>query len=67
MKRLFVGLTTIVLVIILVPLSAQAGALAFDAAGNLYAADPSRHSIVKYMPDGTQSNFATELRYPLGY
>jgi dipeptidyl aminopeptidase/acylaminoacyl peptidase len=66
MKRLFVGLTTIVLAIILASVSVHAGALALDAAGNLYAADPSRHSVFKYMPDGTKSSFATELRYPLG-
>jgi streptogramin lyase len=66
MKRVFIGLTTIVLAIIVVPVSADASALALDAAGNLYAADPSRHSVFKYMPDGTKSSFATDLRYPLG-
>jgi sugar lactone lactonase YvrE len=45
--------------------NAQAGGLAFDAAGNLYVADSSKHSVFKYTPDGTKSTFATGL-YPLG-
>ncbi len=44
---------------------AQAGGLALDAAGNLYVADSSKHSVFKYTPDGTKSIFATGL-YPLG-
>src|SRR6266566_7873633 len=44
---------------------AQAGGLNLDAAGNLYVADSSKHSVFKYTPDGTKSTFATEL-YPLG-
>jgi hypothetical protein len=44
----------------LMPVSAHAGALAFDAADNLYAADPSRHPVFTYMPDGTKSSFVTE-------
>jgi sugar lactone lactonase YvrE len=66
MKKLFVAVTITCLGTILASMSAQAGGLAFDAAGNLYAADPSRHSVFKYMADGTKSSFATELRYPLG-
>jgi hypothetical protein len=66
MKRLFIGLTVIGLATILVPVSIHASALAFDAAGNLFVADPSKHSVFKYTPDGTKSSFATVLRYPLG-
>src|SRR5438874_10861120 len=44
---------------------AQAGGLNLDAAGNLYVADSSKHSVFKYTPDGTKSSCATEL-YPLG-
>jgi hypothetical protein len=66
MKRLFVAVTIANLGTILASVSAQAGGLAFDAAGNLYVADPSRHSVFKYTPDGTKSSFATELKYPLG-
>jgi sugar lactone lactonase YvrE len=66
MKRLLIRLTTTGLATILVPVSIHAGALAFDPAGNLFAADPSKHSVFKYTPDGTKSSFATELKYPLG-
>jgi sugar lactone lactonase YvrE len=66
MNRIFIGLRVAALATILVPMSAHANALAFDAAGNLYAADPSRHSVFKYTADGTKSTFATGLRYPLG-
>ena len=66
MKRIFIGLTVAALATILVSMSVHANALAFDAAGNLYVADPSRHSVFKYTPDGTKSSFATELNYPLG-
>ena len=48
---------------ILVSISAQAGALAFDAAGNLFVSDG--HSVFKYTPDGTKSTFAAGLN-PLG-
>ena len=58
MKRIFIGLTVAALATILVPMSVHANALAFDAAGNLYVADPSRHSVFKYTPDGTKSSFA---------
>jgi sugar lactone lactonase YvrE len=44
--------------------AAQAGRLAFDAAGNLFVADG--HSIFKYLPDGTKTTFTAGLRYPLG-
>ena len=66
MKRIFIGLKVSALATILVPMSVHANAQAFDAAGNLYVADPSRHSVFKYTPDGTKSSFATELNYPLG-
>ncbi len=45
-------------------LSARAGGLAFDAAGNLFAAD--EHSVSRFTPDGTKSTFATGLNYSLG-
>jgi hypothetical protein len=63
MKRLFIGLTATGLATILVPVSVHASALAFDAAGNLFA--PDGHSISKYASDGTKSTFATGV-YPLG-
>ena len=66
MKRIFIGLTVAALATILVPMGVHPNALAFDVAGNLYVADPSRHSVFKYTPDGTKSSFATELKYPLG-
>jgi hypothetical protein len=47
-----------------IPLSACAGNLAFDAAGNLFVG--AGHSVFKYTPDGTKSTFATGLKYPLG-
>src|SRR5436309_6951858 len=65
MKRLFISLTATVLTTMLMPVSVRASGLAFDAAGNLYVADSSKHSVFKYTPDGTKSTFATEL-YPLG-
>lgn len=45
--------------------------LAFDNAGNLFAANDdyrtrSVNSIDKFAPDGTPSSFATGLRYPVG-
>jgi sugar lactone lactonase YvrE len=66
MKRLFVGLRATVLATMLMPVSVRASGLAFDAAGNLYVADSSKHSVFKYTPDGTKNSFATELDYPLG-
>src|SRR5882724_843433 len=63
-KRVFIRLTTIGLATILVRLSAYAGGLAIDPAGNLFVA--RGHSVFKYAPDGTKSTFATGLRYPLG-
>jgi sugar lactone lactonase YvrE len=66
MKKLFVAVTIACLGTILASISAQAGGLAFDPAGNLYVADSSRHSVLKYAPDGTKSSFAAELKYPLG-
>jgi len=44
----------------LVPLSACAGGLAFDAAGNLF--ESHGHAIFKFTPDGAKSTFATGLK-----
>ena len=63
MNKKFVALTLASVGTILVSISAQAGALAIDAAGNLFLSDG--HSIFKYAPDGTKSTFATGLS-PLG-
>src|SRR5207244_12220371 len=67
MKFVNEALTTLIVIALgttLVPLSACAGNLAFDAAGNLFVG--AGHSVFKYAPDGTKSTFATGLRYPLG-
>jgi sugar lactone lactonase YvrE len=61
MKKLFVVVTIAVLGIILVSVSADAGGLAFDRAGNLFMADPDTHSIFKFTPDGNKSTFASGL------
>jgi hypothetical protein len=45
-------------------ISAHAGGLTFDAAGNLFAVDG--HSISKFTVDGKKSTFATGLTEPLG-
>jgi len=66
LNRLFIALTLAVLATMSFSISAQAGGLAFDAAGNLYVADLDKHSVFKYTPDGTKSTFATGLRHPLG-
>jgi hypothetical protein len=63
MNKKFVALTLASVGTILVSISAQAGALAIDAAGNLFLSDG--HSIFKYAPDGTKSTFAAGLN-PLG-
>ncbi len=36
-----------------------------DAAGNFYVASQSNHSILKITPEGTVSEFATDLYYPI--
>src|SRR5205809_7827262 len=59
MNKKFVALTLASVGTILVSISAQAGALAIDAAGNLFLSDG--HSIFKYAPDGTKSTFAAGL------
>lgn len=61
MKKLFVAVTIACLGPILASISAQAGKLAFDAAGNLFVADPDSHSIFKFTPDGNKSTFASGL------
>ena len=38
-------------------MSGQGFGLAFDSAGNLFAADSLDHTIYKFTPDGTQSTF----------
>ena len=40
--------------------------LAFDRAGNFYAADQEAGTIYKFAPDGTRSTFATGLNNPAG-
>ncbi len=57
--RLVIILTVLCSAAMVVPIEARAGALAFDAAGNLFLADG--HSIFKYAPDGTKSTFAAGL------
>src|SRR5207247_10360022 len=66
MKRLFISLTATVLTTMLMPVSVRASGLAFDAAGNLYVADSSKHSVFKYTPDGTKSTFVAGLKGPIG-
>ena len=61
MNKKFVALTLASVGTILVSISAQAGALAIDAAGNLFLSDG--HSISKYAPDGTKSTFAAGLTH----
>jgi hypothetical protein len=63
MNKKFVALTVAIVATIVVSISAQAGAVAFDAAGNLFLS--GRHSIFKYAPDGTKSTYAAGLT-PLG-
>lgn len=63
--RLLVVLTACAVAVMLVPVEARAGGLAFDAAGNLFLGDFDEHSISKYAPDGTKSTFAAGLD-PLG-
>ena len=57
-------LTVASLGIILACTGAQAGRLAFDAAGNLFVA--AGHSVFKYTLDGTKNTFAAGVRRPLG-
>ncbi len=46
-------------------LSAPVG-LAFDSAGNLFAADAFSGNIYEFTPDGTRSTFASGLNHPVG-
>jgi uncharacterized protein YecT (DUF1311 family)/sugar lactone lactonase YvrE len=57
--KLFIALTAIPLAAMLVSVSAHAGELAFDAAGNLFWADGT--SIFKFTPEGKKSMFATGI------
>src|SRR5437899_2974680 len=59
MKKLFVAVTIASLGTILVSVSAHAGGLAFDAAGNLF--ERGKDSIFKFTPDGKKSTFASGL------
>jgi len=61
MKKLFILLTIVGLATTLTPVSAHAGRLAFDAAGNLFVGDLNSYSVFKYTPDETKSTFATYL------
>jgi hypothetical protein len=61
MKKLFLALIVASLGTILVSISARAGNLAFDAAGNLF--ESRSDSIFKFTPDGKRSTFASELRH----
>jgi hypothetical protein len=65
LDRLFIALTVANLGTILFSISAHAGRLAFDAAGNLFVGDLESYSIFKYRPDGTKSTFAPVLRTPV--
>ena len=59
MNKRFVALIVAGVGTIVVSISARAGALAFDAAGNLFLSEG--HSVFKYAPDGTKSTFAAGL------
>jgi len=59
MKKSFVAVTIVCLETILVSISAHAGNLAFDAAGNLF--ERGKDSIFKFTPDGKKSTFASGL------
>jgi sugar lactone lactonase YvrE len=60
-NKAFASLLIASLETILVSISAHAGGLAFDRAGNLFMADPDSHSIFKFTPDGKKSTFASGL------
>ncbi len=65
MRLLFV-LTACAAAVTLLPVEARAGALGFDAAGNLFVADFAKRSVFKYTPDGTKSTFVAGLKGPIG-
>jgi hypothetical protein len=64
LNRLFIALTVAGPATMLVSVSAHAGGLTVDTAGNLFVADG--HSVSKFTVDGTKSTFATEFEEPLG-
>jgi hypothetical protein len=64
LSRLFIALTFAGLATMLVSVSAHAGGLTFDAAGNLFVADG--HSVSKFTVDGTKSTSASGLKRTLG-
>src|SRR5947199_10528011 len=59
LNRLFIAVTVASLETILLSISAQAGGLAFDAAGNLF--ERGTDSIFKFTPDGNKRTFASGL------
>src|SRR5947207_12624796 len=59
LNRLLIIVTIASLETILLSISTQAGALAFDAAGNLF--ERGTDSIFKFTPDGNKSTFASGL------
>jgi sugar lactone lactonase YvrE len=46
--------------------SAGIQGLAFDSSGNLFASQPGNNTIAKITPGGVQSNFASNLNFPVG-
>src|SRR5438034_4069748 len=59
LNRLFIVVTVTGLATMLAAVSAHAGGLAFDAAGNLF--ERGKDSIFKFTPDGKKSTFASGL------
>jgi hypothetical protein len=64
LSRLFIALTVAGPATMLVSVSAHAGGLTVDTAGNLFVADG--HSVSKFTVDGTKSTFASGFEEPLG-
>src|SRR5204862_8252169 len=59
LNRLFIDVTVTGLATMLAAVSAHAGGLAFDAAGNLF--ERGKDAIFKFTPDGKKSTFASGL------
>src|SRR4029077_1456526 len=64
LNRLFIALTVAGPATMLVSVSAHAGGLTVDTAGNLFVA--AGHFVSKFTVDGTKSTFATGFAEPLG-